>query len=59
MMAKFKCSVCGYVYLPTAGDKERNIEPGTPFEDLPESWRCPNCGTPQLRFHKDEPVCRA
>jgi rubredoxin len=58
MMAKFKCSMCGYIYVPTAGDEERDIEPGTPFEDLPEEWRCPYCGSPQDKFHKYEPVCR-
>ncbi len=58
MMAKFKCGICGYVYVPSAGDKDRDIEPGTPFEDLPEEWRCPHCGAPQEKFHKDEPICR-
>jgi rubredoxin len=58
MMAKFKCSVCGYVYQPGVGDNKHNINPGTPFEDLPEGWRCPVCGARQEKFRKDEPVCR-
>jgi len=58
MMARFKCSVCGYVYQPAMGDKKGGVNPDTPFEDLPEEWRCPICGARQEKFHKDEPVCR-
>lgn len=57
MMAKFKCNVCGYVYQPAVGDKRNKVDPGTPFEDLPEEWRCPSCGARQEKFHKDEPIC--
>jgi len=58
MMSKFKCNVCGYIYQPALGDKKGNVEPGTPFEDLPVEWRCPNCDATQNKFHKDEPMCR-
>ena len=37
------CTCCGYVYEPEMGDPEHGIAPGTPFEDLPEEWRCPVC----------------
>jgi rubredoxin len=57
MMAKFKCNVCGYVYVPAAGDPGNGVEPGTPFEDVPVDWTCPICTAPQEKFHKDEPVC--
>ena len=58
MMSKFKCNVCGYIYQPALGDKKGNVELGTPFEDLPVEWRCPNCGATQNKFHKDEPMFR-
>lgn len=42
-MKKYKCEVCGYIYDPDVGDPDNGIEPGTPFEDLPEDWVCPVC----------------
>lgn len=38
---KYICSVCGYIY-----DGE------TPFEDLPEDWKCPICKQPKSVFKK-------
>ena len=35
---------CDYVYDPEKGDMDHGIRPGTPFEDLPDDWVCPNCG---------------
>lgn len=51
-MAKYKCSVCGYVYDPEKGDPESNIAPGTAFEDLPDDWVCPVCGASKDEFEK-------
>ena len=39
-----------YTYDPEAGDYERNIPPGTPFEDLPDDWCCPECGAEKEFF---------
>ena len=36
--------LAAHTYDPEAGDYERNIPPGTPFEDLPDDWCCPECG---------------
>jgi len=41
---KYECAACGYVYDPEAGDPENGVEPGTPFENLPHGWVCPECG---------------
>ena len=49
-MAKYKCSVCGYVYDPELGDPDGDIPPGTPFEELPEDWQCPVCGASKGEF---------
>ena len=32
-MAKFVCTVCGYIYDEEAGDPDNGIEPGTLFAD--------------------------
>lgn len=47
---RFKCSVCGYLYDPGAGDPDGHILPGTAFEDLPEDWTCPLCGATKEDF---------
>jgi len=41
---------CGYIYNPDRGDKKRNIQKGTFFEDLPEDWTCPSCGLSRKMF---------
>ena len=43
-MKKYICTVCDWIYDPEIGDPEGGIEPGTAFEDIPESWVCPVCG---------------
>jgi flavin reductase (DIM6/NTAB) family NADH-FMN oxidoreductase RutF/rubredoxin len=53
-MAKYKCSVCGYIYDPEKGDPDSNIAPGTAFEDLPDDWSCPVCGAAKSDFEKLE-----
>ena len=51
-LAKYKCSVCGYIYDPAKGDPESKIPPGTPFEKLPVDWVCPVCGAAKSEFEK-------
>jgi rubredoxin len=53
-MARYKCQVCGYVYIPEKGDEDGGIKPGTAFEDLPEGWVCPVCGASKDMFEKEE-----
>lgn len=53
VMKKFVCTVCNWVYDPEIGDPESGIEPGTPFESIPEDWVCPLCGVGKEDF---EPV---
>ena len=52
-MDKYVCTVCGYVYDPVSGDPDNGVEPGTPFEDIPEDWVCPDCGVPKDMFEKE------
>jgi rubredoxin len=49
-MEKWECIVCGWIYDPEVGDPDNGIEPGTPFEDLPEDWECPECGATKDMF---------
>lgn len=53
-MIKYVCSICGTVYDPEAGDPEHGIIPGTPFEELPETWTCPLCGVNKSLFRPVE-----
>jgi len=49
-MKKYKCTVCGYLYIPEEGDPESGIEPGTEFGDLPDDYICPVCGAGKDEF---------
>jgi rubredoxin len=51
-MSKYKCLVCGYIYYPSVGDPDNGIVAGTRFEDLPDSWVCPECGVGKDQFEK-------
>ncbi len=51
-MAKYQCSVCGYIYDPKSGDPDGGIKPGTPFEEIPDNWVCPVCGASKDQFEK-------
>ncbi len=53
-MDKWRCEPCGYVYDPEYGDPDNGVEPGTPFEDLPDDWVCPVCGVEKEFFEKVE-----
>ncbi len=48
----YRCTVCGYVYDPAAGDPDNGIKAGTPFEELPDTWVCPVCGAPKAEFER-------
>jgi len=49
-MLKYRCEYCDYIYDPALGDPDAGIPPGTPFEDLPEDWTCPDCGVGKQDF---------
>lgn len=49
-MGKFRCTVCGYEYNPEIGDPDNGVEPGTPFDQLPDDWVCPICGVGKESF---------
>lgn len=47
---RYACTMCSYGYHPDKGDPDNGILPGTPFEALPDDWRCPWCGAPKDQF---------
>ena len=49
-MKKYRCKLCGYIYNPEKGESRSNTAPGTPFEELPDNWKCPSCGLPKDKF---------
>jgi len=49
-MERYKCIVCGYIYDPLEGEPSDGIEPGTPFENLPDDYICPVCGAGKEEF---------
>jgi rubredoxin len=53
---RYECSACGYVYEPLKGDERSGIAAGTPFEDLPATWRCPVCSASKRRFSNIGPL---
>ena len=52
-MKKYVCDVCGYVYDEEEGGPEKNVAPGTKFEDLPEDFVCPLCGVGKDDFSEE------
>ena len=42
---QWECQVCGEIYDEALGCPDSDIPPGTRFEDLPDDWMCPTCGS--------------
>lgn len=51
---KWMCANCGYIYEQQKGDPDGGITPGTPWEDIPEDWKCPDCGAAKSDFEMVE-----
>jgi flavin reductase (DIM6/NTAB) family NADH-FMN oxidoreductase RutF/rubredoxin len=52
-MDTFTCTICGYQYNPEEGDPTAGIPPGTPFEDLPDDYKCPICNASKEYFKRN------
>lgn len=48
--ARYECGICWHIYDPEIGDDYSQIPPGTPFDDLPAHWTCPECDAPKHKF---------
>lgn len=51
---KWMCVVCGYIYDEALGVPEEGIAPGTRWEDVPDTWTCPDCGATKEDFEMVE-----
>lgn len=51
---KYVCSVCGFVFDEDEGDIENDIEPGTPWDEVPEDYVCPMCGVGKEYFEPED-----
>jgi len=38
------CLICGWLYDEAEGAPDHGIAPGTPWEQVPMNWTCPECG---------------
>ena len=41
---QWQCYFCAHIYDEAQGDPEHCIAPGTPWEEVPDDWFCPDCG---------------
>jgi len=50
----FMCVVCGFLYNEAEGWPQDGIEPGTRWDDVPDTWTCPDCGVTKSDFEMVE-----
>jgi rubredoxin len=53
-MKTYMCVICGYIYDEANGDVSAGLAPGTLWQDVPASWRCPDCGAGKDDFEMVE-----
>ncbi|HQT26752.1 MAG TPA: rubredoxin [Burkholderiales bacterium] len=53
-MKKWQCVVCGFTYDEAVGMPEEGISAGTRWDDIPDSWNCPDCGVAKSDFEMVE-----
>lgn len=46
----YMCQLCGLIYNEAEGWPEDGIAPGTRWEDVPDTWLCPECGAGKSDF---------
>ena len=49
-MKKYLCLICGLIYDEEIGLPDDDIQPGTKWEDVPDTWMCPDCGATKSDF---------
>lgn len=49
-MKKYQCIVCGWIYDEAEGWPSEGITAGTKWENIPDSWSCPDCGVSKADF---------
>lgn len=51
---RYMCLICGYIYDEAQGWPQDGIEPGTLWENVPDTWVCPECGVGKEAFQMME-----
>jgi rubredoxin len=46
----WQCGTCGFIYDEAEGLPAEGIAAGTRWEDIPDSWCCPDCGMSKAQF---------
>lgn len=42
---RYKCLNCSHIYDEAEGDPDSGLAPGTLWENVPDEWICPECGS--------------
>jgi rubredoxin len=53
-MKRYMCLLCGYIYDEAQGSPNEGIVPGTVWDQIPITWRCPDCGAMKEDFEMIE-----
>ena len=53
-LKRWECELCAFVYDEALGLPEDGIAPGTRWQDVPESWSCPDCSATKSDFQMIE-----
>lgn len=51
---RWRCELCAFEYDEARGMPEEGIAPGTRWEDVPDSWNCPDCSATKSDFRMAE-----
>jgi rubredoxin len=46
----WQCALCAFTYDEAKGMPDEGIAPGTRWEDVPETWTCPDCSASKDDF---------
>ena len=50
----YMCLICGFIYDEAAGLAEEGIPAGTRWEDVPDTFGCPDCSAQKSDFEMIE-----
>ena len=51
---KWMCILCAFVYDEALGMPDEGVAPGTRWQDVPETWSCPDCSASKADFQMVE-----
>ncbi len=47
---RYKCKTCGHIYDEEKGEPDSSVAAGTRWVDVPDDWKCPDCGAEKVMF---------